>query len=76
MALNLSGSGQYNVQGHCGANAVSFTYSSVPVNQWYHWVLTINGSVQKIYVNGVLKSTDNTFSGNTATSGSAELSLA
>lgn len=75
MALNLSGSGQYNVQGHCGANAVSFTYSSVPVNQWYHWVLTINGSVQKIYVNGVLKSTDNTFSGNTATSGSAELSF-
>lgn len=74
MAINLSGSGQYNVQGHCGANAVSFTYSSAPVNQWYHWVLTINNAEQKIYINGVLKSTANTFSGSTFTTGT-ELSF-
>ncbi len=75
MSINLSGSGQYNVQGHCGNNAAGFSYAAAPVNSWYHWVLTINGSTQKIYINGELKSTDNTFSGSTATGGGAELSF-
>lgn len=69
MGINLLGSGQFHVQGHCGNNAAGYTYLAAPVNNWYHWVLTINGSTQKIYVNGQLKSTDNTFSGSTAVSG-------
>ncbi|MFZ1532571.1 MAG: LamG-like jellyroll fold domain-containing protein [Chitinophagaceae bacterium] len=69
MGLNLLGAGQYYVQGHCGNNAAGYAYPAAPLNNWYHWVLTINGSVQKIYVNGQLKSTDNTFGGSTAVSG-------
>ena len=69
MGLNLLGSGQYYIQGHCGNNAAGYTYPAAPVNNWYHWVLTINGSAQKIYVNGQLKSTDNTFGISTVVSG-------
>ncbi len=69
MGINCTGSGQYWVQGHCGNNAAGFTYPTAPVNNWYHWVLTINGSAQKIYVNGKLKSTTNSFSGSTAVTG-------
>lgn len=69
MGLNCTGSGQYWVQGHCGANPAAYTYTTAPVNNWYHWVLTISGSNQNIYVNGELKSTANTFSGSTATAG-------
>lgn len=69
MGINLLGAGQFHVQGHCGNNTAAYAYTSAPINNWYHWVLTIDGSTQKIYVNGVLKSTDNTFSGTTATAG-------
>ncbi|MGB3006904.1 MAG: LamG domain-containing protein, partial [Chitinophagaceae bacterium] len=69
MGLNCTGTGQYWVQGHGGLNGIGYTYPAVPVNNWYHWVLTINGSEQKIYVNGELKSTANTFSGSTAVVG-------
>ncbi|MGB3153622.1 MAG: LamG-like jellyroll fold domain-containing protein [Chitinophagaceae bacterium] len=69
MGLNCTGTGQYWVQGHGGLNGIGYTYPTAPVNNWYHWVLTINGSTQKIYVNGELKSTANTFSGSTAVAG-------
>ena len=71
MGINLLGIGQYYVQGHCGNNATGYSYTTAPVNNWYHWVLTINGSTQKIYINGQLKSTDNTFSGSTVVAGKA-----
>ncbi len=69
MGLNCLGSGQFFVQGHCGNNQAGYTYATAPVNKWYHYVLTINDSTQKIYVNGVLKSTENTFSGSTVVAG-------
>ncbi len=69
MGLNCTGSGQYWVQGHCGTNAAAYSYPTAPVNNWYHWVLTINGSTQKIYVNGELKTSTNSFSGSTFVSG-------
>ena len=75
MGLNCTGTAQYFVQGHCGYNQAGYAYPAPPINQWYHWVLTINGSSQKIYVNGELKSTNNTFGGSTATGGTAELSF-
>ena len=75
MALNLSGSGQYNAQGHCGYNPASYTYPSEPVNQWYHWVMTINGSSQKIYINGVLSSPYGPFTYNTSADPGTELSF-
>ncbi len=74
MALNCSGSAQYWTQGHCGFNQAGYSYETAPVDRWVHWVLTINGSEQKIYIDGQLKSTSNTFSGSTAVAGK-DLSL-
>ena len=74
MGLNCSGSAKFWAQGHCGNNQAGYSYSAEPINKWYHWVLTIDGNTQKIYVNGELKSTDNTFSGSTAVAGK-DLSL-
>jgi Concanavalin A-like lectin/glucanases superfamily/Secretion system C-terminal sorting domain len=54
MGLNASGCGCYHTQAHYYANAVSYAYSPDPVNQWIHWVVTINGSTTKMYVNGTL----------------------
>ena len=69
MALNCMGGNQYMLQGHCNINQAVYTYSSEPINNWYHWVATIEGNVQKIYVNGELKSTENTFTASTAVAG-------
>jgi uncharacterized protein (TIGR02145 family) len=72
MAVNSSASGnypspQYLVTGHCNTNNINYIYDAEPVNEWYHWVLTIHGNEQKLYINGELKSTQNTFTGNTYT---------
>lgn len=72
MTINSSATGhypspQYLVTGHCNTNNITYAYPAEPVNAWYHWVLTINGSEQKIFINGELKSTQNTYSGSTYT---------
>lgn len=72
MAINSSTTGnypspQYLVTGHCNTNNITYAYPTEPLNDWYHWVLTINGSEQKIYINGELKSTQITYSGSTYT---------
>jgi uncharacterized protein (TIGR02145 family) len=72
MAINSSASGsypspQYLVSGHCNTNNITYAYTTEPLNEWYHFVLTINGNEQKIYINGELKSTQNTYSGSTYT---------
>lgn len=69
MGLNLLGGGQFYVQGHWGCNAAGYTYTAEPIDAWYHFALTINGSTQKIYVNGDLKSTSNSYGVNTNVAG-------
>ena len=69
MALNCMGGGQYMLQGHCAINQAVYAYTAEPINNWYHWVAVIDGNVQKIYVNGELKSTENTFTSGTAVAG-------
>jgi hypothetical protein len=54
MGLNSSGCACYHTQAHYGSNAVSFGYGTEPINQWIHWVVTINGNTTKMYVNGNL----------------------
>ena len=54
MGLNISGCGCYHTQAHYYTNQVSYNYSTDPVNQWIHWVVTINGNTTKMYVNGTL----------------------
>ncbi|MGB3005962.1 MAG: LamG-like jellyroll fold domain-containing protein, partial [Chitinophagaceae bacterium] len=50
-----SGTGTYTKTGHCNAERLIVPYSTPPVNSWKQWVITINGSVQKIYIDGVLQ---------------------
>lgn len=52
MGLNAIGCNCYHTQGHFYTNAVNYPYGPEPVNQWIHWVVTINGSTTKMYVNG------------------------
>ncbi len=67
MGLNLEGCGCYRTAGHWpGINTASHTYTSAPVNNWFHFVITINGNTIKIYINGNLSTTAaGTFSSNT-----------
>jgi hypothetical protein len=62
MGLNISGSGQYQIQGHCNYNLAGYNYPAPPLNNWYHFVVIISGTTQKIYVNGSLKNTTASFS--------------
>jgi hypothetical protein len=61
MIINLSGTNKYTTQAHCLNNYAEYAYPSAPENNWYNWVITINGTTIKMYVNGVLVSTANTF---------------
>ncbi len=70
MGLNASGCGCYHTQAHYNTNAVSYTYGADPVNQWIHWVVTVNGSTTKMYVNGTLvANVPGSFTSNTYVSG-------
>ncbi|MEO7047240.1 MAG: LamG domain-containing protein [Ferruginibacter sp.] len=59
LIINLSGSGKYVTQAHCLDNYADFTYSSLPENNWYNWVVTKSGTTIKMFINGVLVSTEN-----------------
>ncbi|MGE5355627.1 MAG: LamG-like jellyroll fold domain-containing protein [Deltaproteobacteria bacterium] len=61
MGANVSGLNSYMVQGHCNYNKAEVAYTVPPVNNWYHWVVTISGNSQKVYINGVLKGTFNSY---------------
>ena len=54
MGVNLGGASTYQVSGHFGSNTLEHAYSAAPVNQWIHWVVTIEGSTQKSFINGQL----------------------
>lgn len=55
MGINSSGSNAYQTQGHYNTNLVSYAYPQEPLNQWTHFVVTIEGSTTKIFINGELK---------------------
>ncbi len=59
----------YTVLSHCGSNFISAPYSISPINNWYHFTMTIVGATQKIYINGELQETANTFNTPTFVSG-------
>jgi len=62
MIINKGGyPNAYTVLSHCAANFISAPYSEAPVNKWYLLTMTISGATQKIFINGELKQTANTF---------------
>jgi hypothetical protein len=63
MILNQSNNFAYRVVGHCNQSSISYTYTTQPLNTWKHWVITIEGATQKLYIDGELKQTENNYSG-------------
>jgi hypothetical protein len=63
----------YTLLSHCGSNFISAPYSEAPVNNWYHFTLTISGATQKIFINGELQETANTFSTPTFVAGKSAI---
>jgi hypothetical protein len=63
MILNQSNNSAYRVVGHCNQSPIYYTYTSQPLNTWKHWVITIEGATQKLYIDGELKQTENNYSG-------------
>ncbi len=72
MGLNISGCGCYQTQAHYHTNEVSYNYSTDPVNEWTHWVVTISGNNTKMYVNGnLVTNAPGSFTSNTFVTGTA-----
>lgn len=63
----------YTVLSHCATNFISAPYSEAPVNKWYHLTMTISGATQKIFINGELQQTANTFSTPTVVAGKSAI---
>jgi hypothetical protein len=63
MIINKGGyPNAYTVLAHCASNFISAPYSVDPINKWYYLTMTISGATQKIFINGELLQTANTFS--------------
>jgi len=67
--LNRPTNNAYNVSGHCNESNIAAAYTSPPIAEWKHWVITINGTTQKIYINGLLKQTSTNYIGPTYVAG-------
>lgn len=52
MGVNVSGLNSYHSSSHCNANTLNSSYTSAPVNNWYHFAITTDTSGTKMYVNG------------------------
>lgn len=63
----------YTVLSHCGSNFISAPYSEAPVNKWYYVTMTISGATQKIFINGELQQTANTFNTPTVVTGKSAI---
>jgi hypothetical protein len=63
----------YTVLSHCASNFISAPYSVAPVNNWYYLTMTISGVTQKIFINGELQQTTNSFSTPTFVTGKSAI---
>ena len=63
MAVNNQGNSSFWSAGHCAQSVISHLYSTPPINTWKHWVITIEGSTQRLYIDGELKAMENNYSG-------------
>ena len=63
----------YTVLSHCASNFISAPYSVAPINNWYYLTMTISGVTQKIFINGELQQTANTFNTPTYVTGKSAI---
>jgi hypothetical protein len=63
----------YTVLSHCASNYISAPYSVAPINNWYYLTMTVSSVTQKIFINGVLQQTANTFNTPTVVSGKSAI---
>jgi len=70
--INNAGNSSFWSAGHCNQSSISYTYSVSPINTWKHWVITIKGSDQKLYIDGELKTTAS-YAGATYVSGKSAI---
>ena len=64
MMLNVCGWGEnyFYAQSHCNDNALGYlSPDPITPTSWYHWVITTEGTVEKMYLNGVLASINYNF---------------
>jgi hypothetical protein len=69
MGINLNGLKSFHMSCHWLINRIDYYYTNPPVEEWYHWVITINNSGTKIYINGVEEESNTTFVDNTYVNG-------
>jgi hypothetical protein len=68
--INIPGfSNAYQVQGHCNNHLLLSNYVNPPINEWYHWVITTSSIGTKIYINGVLTSSNTAYFNDTYVNG-------
>ncbi len=65
MGLNLNGLKSFHMSCHWLINRIDYYYTTPPVNEWYHWVITTNINGTKLYVNGIERVSNTTFVSNT-----------
>ena len=63
MAVNNQGNSSFWSAGHCAQSVISYVYSAPPINTWKHWVISIEGSTQRLYIDDELKETTTNYSG-------------
>lgn len=74
MIINKGGyPNAYTVLAHCASNFISAPYTEDPINKWYYLTMTISGATQKIFINGELKETANTFGTPTVVAGKSAI---
>lgn len=69
MVINANGQRSFHMSCHWLVNRIDYYYSKPPIENWYHWVITINNNGTKVYVNGVEEVSNTTFIDNTIVNG-------
>jgi len=69
MGLNVNGLKSFHMSCHWLINRIDYYYTTPPVEEWYHWVITTDTNGTKIYVNAEEKESNTKFVNNTYVNG-------
>jgi chitodextrinase len=62
---NTSIPGSFQMNSHWNTHTIDYFYDSDPIEEWYHWTITTSAAGTKLYVNGIVKASNNDFVSNT-----------